>query len=130
MKTIALFLILCCFVSCQEDQPQHFGDFVNISKIEKVVMSNNSGKFELLGPQLEMFKRELENLTPATGSYKTGGLTIVLTIKRKEYVLSTNTHGEYLECPVEIISENKKHFKGEKVVYFKMNGVNFDNFKP
>lgn len=130
IKIFALFLLLGVFAACENKTPENFGDFVDITKIEKVMMHNNSGDFMLDDKELEMFKRELENLTPATGTYKTGGITMTLTVKKKEYVLSTNTNGEYLECPSRLISSHKDYFGNQEQVYFKMNGVNFDNFQP
>lgn len=130
MKTTALLLLLLTVFACQSESPENFGDFVDITKIEKVEMRNNSGKFMLNDKQLELFKRELESLTPVTGSYKTGGIGMTLTVKGKEYMIAGNTNGEYVECPIGLITDHKEYFGKQEAAYFRTNGVNFDIFQP
>lgn len=117
-------------LACSEKKAETFSDFVEIDDIERVRMSNNSGTFYLSEKQLISFKNDLKSLTYEPGIIlKTGAIHIELTIHGKSHSLSSSTHGEYVEAYSSIASKNKEQFEANSPVYFKTNGVNFDNYK-
>lgn len=127
MKKILLSLLL--LAGCQTKENLSFGDMVNIEEIEKVKMANSSGTFYLDKGQLEQFKKEIVRLTYAPDfSAKVGAIQITLTIQNKEYILRSSTHGEYVETTSDIITKNQSTVKQVDWIYFRTNGLNFDNY--
>ncbi len=104
-----------------------FADFVEVEKIEKVIMSNNSRKFILSTEQLSEFKKQISSLTYEPNiSAKLGTIHMTLIIDNKQYNISTATHGDFAEIDYDLITKNKSEFDN---VFFKTNGINFDNYK-
>lgn len=116
--------------SCTNKRVMTFADFVDIDKIEEVRMSNNSGTFNLTTKQLNAFKKAIGTMTfTPYMSAKVGAIGITVVIDGHEYVLLTATHGDYLETSRTIVTKNKQNIGEQTWLYFKTNGINFDNYK-
>ena len=125
-KTIA-FIMLISLVSCHKNKELRFSDFVNINEIEGVEMSNNSGTFTLNGKQLEQFKKEIATLIyEPNHTAKVGAITMSLTIRGKSYLMTTATHGAYMEIDIGLVAKNRSEFENP---FFRTNNINFDNYK-
>lgn len=129
-QKLRCILFLGCFLfACSGDKIESLADFMEIDDIEQVRMSNNSGTFYLNDKQLISLKKELKSLSYDPGfSAKVGAITMELTIHGKKHVLSSATHGDYLEVHSSIASKNKAQVEADSWLYFKTNGVNFDNY--
>lgn len=136
-KLILLFLIL--FVSCTEVKKDKesdnniitFGDVVDLSKLEKVTIYNNSGKFELTTSQMEKLKGELSPMEyDMNTSVKLGAIYIELTIDGKKCGVTSGTHADYIEVHKNSLTYEIGLPAERDLFYFKTNGVNFDNYKP
>ena len=104
-----------------------FSDFVEVEKIEKVIMSNNSGEFILSTEQLTKFKRQISSLIYEPDiTVKLGAIHMTLIIDNKKYDITTATHGDFVEIDYDLVTKNKSEFSN---VFFKTNGINFDNYK-
>ena len=104
-----------------------FADFVEVGKIEKVMMSNNSGKFILSPEQLTEFKKQISSMTYEPNiTVKLGAIHMILIIDNKEYDMATATHGDFVEIDYGLVTKNKSEFKN---AFFKTNRINFDNYK-
>lgn len=106
-----------------------FGDFVEIDKIEKVIMSNNSGTFVLNHTQTNKIKGELSSMIydPNT-SVKVGAISIELLINGEAHHIYSATHGDYIEVHRDIATKNESSLGKSEWIYFKIDGVNFDNY--
>ncbi len=56
MQLIRYIFIVLLLFSC-ERKKLRFSDFVEVDRIEKVIISNNSGEFTLSPKQLDKFKK-------------------------------------------------------------------------
>ena len=136
LKSLIIFFTLILF-SCtgnnEKDETNDeltFGHLVDIEELDEVKMSNNSGTFNLGDKQIEKIKDELSQMTYDPNiSVKVGAINIELIIDGKTYNISSATHGDYVEVPKEIVTKNKKLIGTSGWLYFKTNGVNFDNYK-
>lgn len=104
-----------------------FADFVEIEKIEKVIMSNNSGHFILSAKQLVTFKNQIASLVYEPNiSAKLGAINMTLFVGDKKYNIATSTHDDFIEIDSDLATKNKMYFQNN---FFKNKGVNFDNYK-
>lgn len=128
MKSSFLFIILTITLfACKNEKALTFADFVEVDRIEKVIMSNNSGKFTLLDQQLVDFKKQISSLKYEPSiSVKVGAIHMLVVIDGKKYDIATATNGDYVEIDKHLVTKNKEAFKNS---FFKTNGVNFDNFR-
>jgi len=135
-KRILLFLIL--FVSCKEIKKDKesdnntitFGDVVDLSKLEKVTMYNNSGKFELTAAQRGKLKKELAKMEYEKSiAVKLGSIYIELIIDGKKCGITSGTHKKHIEVHKSSLTNSKGLPAERDWFYFKTNGVNFDNYK-
>ena len=125
-KLLSIFFIIQLF-ACKSEKEMTFADFVEVGKIEKVMMSNNSGKFILSPEQLTEFKKQISSMTYEPNiTVKLGAIHMTLIIDNKEYDMATATHGDFVEIDYSLVTKNKSEFKN---VFFKTNGINFDNYK-
>lgn len=132
-SNLSLLIFLFPFLfACSEknnDSLNHLSDFIDIDAIEQVRMSNNSGNFYLNPKQLVSFKQDLHSLSYEPGfSAKVGAISMELTINGEKHILTTSTHGEYLESHSSIATKNQDQVTPNSLLYFKTNGVNFDNY--
>jgi|SRR5690554_1840094 len=136
LKLLIICLVLISF-SCTNktgnNKPKNeltFGDFVEMEKLDRVEMSNNSGTFNLSDKQIENIKEDLSQMTYDPNiSVKVGAINIELLIDGKTYHISSATHGDYIEVHREIVTKNKSSIGTSDWLYFKTNEVNFDNYK-
>jgi len=130
MKQLFIFPFLLFAISaCTNSEPKSFYDFAKLDNIEKVKISNNSGTFYLTSAQLTTFQSDLGKLTFEKGfTAKVGSISIQITINHKKYSLITATNGQYIEIPTSIFGKKVDSFENQESVYFKSNGVNFDNY--
>lgn len=136
LKSLVFFLMLIS-LSCvtksekgKTDDELTLGHFVDLADLDKVKMSNNSGTFNLSDKQLEQFEAELSQMTYDPDiSVKVGAILIELVIDGKTYHMSSSTQGDYIEVHREIVTKNKSSVGSSDFLYFKTNGVNFDNYK-
>jgi hypothetical protein len=107
-----------------------FGDFVELNKLDKVKMSNNSGSFTLTSQQVEKIRSELSDMVydPYT-SLKGLSIKIELTINGNIYTLTSATHSDYIQVHKGIVTKNKNSLWESEWIFFKTKGVNFDNYK-
>lgn len=125
-----IILILTIFLSCQQDTPVYFSDFVEIEDIEQIEMSNNSGVFILTENQMKDLIERLSVSTFEKGiSLKMGFIGFKLIIDGKEYYASGKTNGEYLEFDASIVTKNADYLDDSKWIYFKIKDLNLDNYK-
>jgi len=125
-KVLSIFILIQLF-ACKREKEMTFSDFIEVEKIEKVIMSNNSGEFILSPKQLIDFKKQISLMIYEPNiSVKLGAIHMTLIIESKKYEMTTATHGNYLEIDYNLVTKNKSKLKN---VFFKTNGVNFDNFK-
>lgn len=104
-----------------------FRDFVEVEKIEKVIMSNNSGEFILSAEQLVDFKSQISIFTYEPNiTVKLGAIHMTLIIDNHQYDITTASHGKYIEIDPDLVTKNNLKFKN---TFFKTNGINFDNYK-
>ena len=135
LKTLifcSLIILLSCTNKAENNETKNeltFGDFVNMEKLDKVEMSNNSGTFNLNNNQIEKLKTELSNLVYDPNiSVKVGAINIELTIDGKTFNVSSATHGDYLEVHKDNVTKNKNSIETSDWLYFKTGKVNFDNY--
>lgn len=127
---LALISFSCTNKNNTATEELTFGDVVEMEKLEKVEMSNNSGTFYLNDKQLENIKEDLSQMIyDPKISVKVGAIHIELLIDGKTYHLSSATHGDYIEVHRDIVTKNKKSIGTSEWLYFKTNKVNFDNYK-
>lgn len=106
-----------------------FGDLVDLEKLEKVKMSNNSGTFNLSSNQmLELQKEISEMVYDPNVSVKVGAINIELTIDGEIYNISAATQGNYIEVHKDILSKQKSLIESSDWLYFKTGDVNFNNY--
>ncbi len=107
-----------------------FGNLVDMEKLDKVEMSNNSGTFNLTNKQIEKIKTELSEMVYDPDiAVKVGAINIKLSIDGKTHNILSATHGAYIEVHSSIVSKNKNSIGTSDWLYFKTNEVNFDNYK-
>src|SRR5690554_6885956 len=114
LKLLIICLVLISF-SCTNktgnNKPKNeltFGDFVEMEKLDRVEMSNNSGTFNLSDKQIENIKEDLSQMTYDPNiSVKVGAINIELLIDGKTYHISSATHGDYIEVHREIVTKTK-----------------------
>ena len=106
------------------------GDFVELEKLDKVVMSNNSGTFDLNDNQIGKIKDDLSQMVYHPNfSAKVGAINIELLIDGETYNISSSTHGEYIEVHGDLVTKNKSSLGTSDWLYFKTGKVNFNNYK-
>ena len=132
MKQKLVYILFCCsfLFACTQKKIESLADLIEIDAISSVEMSNNSGSFYLNDNQLASFKQDLKSLTyePEMAA-KVGAIRMELTIHGKRYDLSSATNGEYVEAHSSIATKNQDQIDPDSWLYFKTNGVNFDNYK-
>ncbi|WP_281979460.1 hypothetical protein [Tenacibaculum mesophilum] len=136
MKPLIFFLLVISF-SCSNknenkatDDALTFGDFVELEKLNKVEMSNNSGTFNLSDKQIEKIREELSQMVYEPNvSVKVGAINMELTVDGKTYRISSATHGDYIEVHRDIVTKNKSSIVTSDWLYFKTGKANFDNYK-
>jgi hypothetical protein len=107
-----------------------FGEVVDLDSVEKVQMSNNSGTFMLSKQQIEQLKIDLSGMVYRPDILaKMGSIQITLTMNGKEFIISSATHGDFIEVHKRILSKNKASIATTDWLYFETAGVNFDNYK-
>ncbi|XOV67648.1 MAG: hypothetical protein ACFHU9_00485 [Fluviicola sp.] len=107
-----------------------FGEVVDLDSVEKVQMSNNSGTFMLSKQQIEQLKNDLSGMVYRPEfSAKMGSIGIKLTMNGKEFIISSATHGDFIEVHKSILSKHKASIATTDWLYFETAGVNFDNYK-
>lgn len=128
---LPLICLLLIVLRCTNEQDElTFGDFVELEKLDRVEMSNNSGTFNLSDKQIENIKDDLSQMSYDPHiSVKVGAINIQLLIDGKTYYISSATHGEYIEVHRDIVTKNKSSTGRSDWLYFKTNEVNFDNYK-
>ncbi len=124
-------LLVIFFISCNsiENKTYVFSDFIEVNEIEKVIMNNYSGSFELNETQLTKFKKEISTLTYNSSSVKLGAISFEIFINSKSYFLYSDSKSTIVEIPKSIFTKNisKLNLKfGE--AYFNTNGINFQNY--
>ncbi len=126
-KSFFIPLLLMTVLSCRNKTTYTLADFVEIEKIETVLMRNNSGTFKLSEDQLTKFKSEISTFTHDPNlNLKLGMISMDLIINGQSFIIYARTHGDYVEIDPAMVSKNKSHLKG---CFFKTNGLNFDNYK-
>lgn len=126
LKIVSTLLVIILF-SCKSEKEMTFSDFVEIQKIEKVIMSNNSGKFVLSPEQLVTFKTQISTLKYNPDiSAKMGNIGMTLIIGNQEYYIGARTHGDLIEIDPDLVTKNKWRFNNP---FFYTEGINFDNYK-
>lgn len=129
------FVLLMVSCSCQDsnEKVNHqivFSDLVHLEKLTSVEMRNNSGTFNLTDAQIKKLKTELNQMIYAPHmSAKVGAIQIKLKINNQDFYISTATHGKYMEIPRDLIHQNLDAIDHKQWLYFKTNGVNFDNYQ-
>ncbi|MCH2196496.1 hypothetical protein [Kordia sp.] len=107
------------------------GDVLDLSKLEKVTMYNNSGKFELTAAQRGKLKKELAKMEYEKSiAVKLGSIYIELIIDGKKCGITSGTHKKHIEVHKSSLTNTKGLPAERDWLYFKTNGVNFDNYKP
>ena len=107
-----------------------FGDLVDLEKLEKVKMTNNSGAFHLSKDQMLDLQKEISEMVyDPNVSVKVGAINIELTINGEIHTISTATQGNYIEVHKDIVSKQKSLIGSSDWLYFKTGEVNFDNYK-
>ena len=136
LKPFLVFFLLISFSCTNKNENIEFnnsltfGDLVAIDKLNQVEMSNNSGTFNLTDKQVEKIKTELSEMVYDPNiSVKVGAINLKLSIDGKIYNISSATHGDYIEVLSDIVTKNKSSIETSDWLYFKTNGVNFDNYK-
>lgn len=131
MKQKLVYAVLICsfLFGCTQKKIESLSDLVEIDAISRVEMSNNSGTFYLNEQQLASFKQDLKSLTYTKMTAKVGAIHIEFTIDEKKYDLNSSTHGDYVEAHSSIATKNQDQIEPDSWLYFKTNGVNFDNYK-
>ena len=124
-------LLICSFLfACAQKKIESLSNLIEIDALSSVKMSNNSGTFYLNEQQLVSFKQDLKALTYEPGmAAKVGAIRMELTIDGKKLVLSSSTNGDYAEAHSSIATKNQDQIEPDSWIYFKTNGVNFDNYK-
>ena len=129
-SNILLCTFFICCIACTNERTLSFADLVDIKQIEKVEMRNNSGTFLLSQSQLKQFKEQIATMSyDPNMSAKVGAINMTLTIAGQEHLLSTATHGDYVEAHNSIVGTSMESIEGKAWIYFNTNGINFDNFK-
>lgn len=130
-------LVVLLVISCTETENKKtqndkitFEDVVDLSKVKKVTMYNNSGLFVLTDVQMEKLKNELSTMVyePNIG-VKVGAIGFDLHIDGKKHHVLTRTNGNYIEVNSDLITKNRHLLANESQYCFKTNGVNIDNYK-
>jgi len=136
LKSLIFFLTLILFSCASKNEKNEtnneltFGHLVDIEELDEVKMSNNSGTFNLSDKQIEKIEDELSQMIYDPNiSVKVGAINIELIIDGKTYNISSATHGDYVEVHRDIVTKNKSSIGTSDWLYFKTNGVNFDNYK-
>ncbi|WP_298514233.1 hypothetical protein [uncultured Kordia sp.] len=139
MKLKLLLSCLVIFTSCKDvtkakesdNNAITFGNLVDLSKLEKATMYNNSGKFELTAAQIGKLKKELSGMEYEKSiSVKLGTIYVELIIDGKKCGITSGTHADYIEVHKNSLTITKGLPESRGWLYFKTNGVNFDNYKP
>ena len=113
----------------QNNTSLRLADFMEVNKIHKVEMTNSSGTFMLSPSQLEHFKNAISSFVyDSEQSVKVGAVRMAVFIDDKQYAMATSTHGEYLEVDKSIVTKNQDVVSEKQELYFKIDGVNFDNY--
>jgi hypothetical protein len=126
---LTLFLISCA--KTESNKTITLGDVLDLSKLEKATMHNNSGSFELNTIQLQQLQSELSQMTyESEFTVKLGAIYIELIIDGKKCGITSKTHADYIEVHKKDLSNTKGLPTDRDWLFFKTNGVNFDNYKP
>ena len=130
LKLLIICLVLISFSCTNKKDELTFGDFVEMEKLDRVEMSNNSGTFNLSDKQIQNIKNDLSQMVyDPYISVKVGAINIELLIDGKTYHISSATHGDYIEVHRDIVMKNNSLIGTSEWLYFKTNEVNFDNYK-
>ena len=130
LKLLIICLVLISFSCTNKKNELTFEDFVEMEKLDRVEMSNNSGTFDLSDKQIENIKDDLSQMVYDPHiSVKVGAINIELLIDGKTYHISSATHGDYIEVHRDIVMKNNSSIGTSEWLYFKTNEVNFDNYK-
>jgi hypothetical protein len=136
LKLLPLCFLLVFFSCANQTSDENidgritFADLVELENLNKVKMSNNAGTFDLNSVQIERIKTDLSGLIYDPNiSVKVGAINIELLIDGKSYNISSATHEEYIEVHRDIVAKNQKSIGTSDWLYFKTEGVNFDDYK-
>ncbi|MEX2484449.1 MAG: alpha/beta hydrolase [Brumimicrobium sp.] len=129
MKVIYLVLFVALILlGCKTEKEMSFSDFVDVDKIEKVKVKNDSVTFYLSKDQLKEFKEDLASLEYAPNtSTKTGVVILKVTVEGKDYDVSSSENNDYIRIDKSLVTNNKTSFKNE---FFSIEGLNLDEYKP
>src|SRR5690554_2241832 len=130
LKLLIICLVLISFSCTNKKDELTFGEFVEMEKLDRVEMSNNSGTFKLSAKQIQDIKNDLSQMVyDPYITVKVGAINIELLIDGKTYHISSATHGDYIEVHRDIVMKNNSLIRTSERLYFKTNEVNFDNHK-
>lgn len=134
---LLIFCLLLISFSCSNKNENKetnssltLGDLVELEKLSKVEISNNSGTFNLSNKQIKKIKDELSQMVyDPNVSVKVGAINIELLIGEKTHNISSSSHGDYIEVHRNIATMNESSLPTSDWLYFKTGEVNFDNYK-
>lgn len=129
MKTNYLIFFSIAFLfGCKSEKEMNFSDFVEVDKIDKVKIINDSVSFTLSEDQLVTFKKDISTLEHAPDvSFESSSTKIRIIIDDKEYEVSNGGNGKYFEISNELATKNKTDFKSN---IFKKGDFDLKNYKP
>ena len=111
-----------------EDLYHTLSDVIEIENIDSVRISNINGGFFLSQMQLKKFKREVSTMEfEGNISVKVGSINIELYINNRSFLLSGSTKVLLSgSTKGELVRFSNKYID----YYFKLNGINLNNYKP
>ena len=131
MAYILLPSLLLCLFSCHTKSEYSFSDFLEVDKIQKVRMYNNSGTFDLSSKQLVQFKKDLGEMSFEPHlSEKLGSLSVHITIDNRDLILGSNSSSIHVEAHKSDFTKNTELLGDSPWVSFNTNGVNLNNYTP
>ena len=97
-KLLLLLSAITVLFSCTEKEKTQLSDYIPVTKIDSVVIYNNSGKVILNEEQRMQFIKQLKQLKyECDGCVKLGTISANFWIDSSKYGLETSTHGTHFD---------------------------------
>jgi len=129
MKTkYLIFLSITLLFGCKDEDEVILSDFVEVEKIEKVKIFNDSGSFMLSKEQLETFKKDISSLRHAPkATMKDSLVRFHITVEGTKYDVSSDQDAEIFSFSRTLLT---KDTSGLKSGVFEKGSFDLKKYKP
>jgi hypothetical protein len=126
-----IFLSIVFLFGCKSDKELKFSDFVEVDKIDKVKIVNDSVSFTLTEEQLVAFRKDISSLRYAPDSpedsFVDSSLRLRITIEGADHEVFSNQNSEYFKISKGLVTKNTANFG---INIFEKGQLDLGEYKP